>query len=376
VRRRPAVVLGTGLAAAAIVVAGCGSGGGGSSAASGAPTVDVTLVDAGCSPARVKVPAGPVTFHVTNRGAGAVTELEVQSTGSRVLGEVENLADGFSGSFSLTLAPGRYVLSCPGGKDAERGTLLVTGHAAAPAPGAEATRAVSRYRAYVVAQTALLQARTRAFAAAVRAGDVAGARARYAVAREPYERIEPIAESFGALDAAIDARAGDVPAVRWTGFHRIERGLWVAGSTAGLTPLANRLVADTARLRRVAATAPLQPAQVANGAKGLLDEVAASKITGEEDRYSHADLWDFEANVDGAERAFAALRPLVVARDAALARRIDARFADVERTLGRYRRGAGFVTYTALSHADTRALARSIDALAQPISQVPALVNT
>src|SRR5262249_6976390 len=94
VRPRPAAVLGAGLPAAAIVVAGCGSGGGGSSAASGAPAVDVTLVDAGCSPARVKVPAGPVTFHVTNRGAGAVTELEVQSPGSRVLGEVENLADG------------------------------------------------------------------------------------------------------------------------------------------------------------------------------------------------------------------------------------------------------------------------------------------
>ena len=44
----------------------------------------------------------------------------------------------------------------------------------------------------------------------------------------------------------------------------------------------------------------LQPAQVANGSVDLLGEVAKSKVTGEEERYSHTDLGDFEANVDGA----------------------------------------------------------------------------
>ena len=78
---------------------------------------------------------------------------------------------------------------------------------------------------------------------------------------------------------------------------------------------------DAARRREGAAGAhshgiELEPAQIANGAVELLNEVASSKITGEEDRYSHTDLWDFEANLDGAKQAFDAVRPMVAAKDA------------------------------------------------------------
>ncbi len=358
------------LVGVSLAASGCGSGSDGAKA--GGAVVQMRLTDAGCDPARLEVRAGPTTFEVRNDGADAVTELEVLEDG-RILGEAENLAAGLSGRFSLTLRPGRYVTYCPGGDSAERGTLTVTG-TGGRAPSQGALAAVSRYRRYVETQTGVLVRRTAAFAAAVRGGDLARAKLLYASARIPYERIEPVAESFGDLDPAIDARAGDVPEARWTGFHPLEQALWVRNSTKGTSRLAARLVADVRALQRRARTVELEPAQVANGSVELLGEVSKSKITGEEERYSHVDLVDFEANVDGARAAFAAVRPLVAAPRPQLARLIDRQFAAVASALAPYRRGATFVSYTELDRADTRRLSRAIDALAEPLSQVGAIV--
>jgi iron uptake system component EfeO len=353
--------------AAALALAGCG-GGDRQKSAKGR-SVDVKLTDAGCEPAELRLAAGPTTFEVANEGADAVTEFEILD-GDHILGEVENVAPGLSGHFSLTLKPGRFTMYCPGGKT-ERSPLVVTGTAGAASPAAVA--ATARYRRYMEAQTTLLTAQTRRFVRRLQVGDVAGAKAAYADARIPYERIEPVAESFGDLDPAIDARAGDVPKAKWTGFHPLEQFLWVRGAT-GPEKLRKKLLDDVLDLQRRVKTIRLEPAQVANGAVELLGEVSKSKITGEEERYSHIDLVDFEANVQGAKAAFASVRDLVAARRPALATEIDSRFADVEAALGPYRTPTGFISYTALSKADTRALSRSIDALAEPLSQVGATV--
>ena len=339
-----------------------------------ARTVHVTLLDAGCDPAALHVPAGPTTFEVRNDGAGDVTEFEILD-GARIVGEVENLAPGLSGTFSLTLEPGRYVTYCPGGSEAEKGTLTVSGATQAVASAA-ATHAVAMYRRYVERETALLVTRTQAFATAVKAGEVDAAKRLYGPARVHYERVEPVAESFGALDPAIDARAGDVPAASWTGFHPLEQALWVRGdvSTPRAAKLATGLVADVLRLQRLTRTVELEPAQIANGAVELLGEVSKSKITGEEERYSHIDLVDFQANVEGARAAFDAVRPIVAGRDPALARQITTRFTAVDSAVAPYRRGTEFVPYTSLTAADTRGLSRAVGALAEPLSRVGAIV--
>ena len=145
-------------------------------------------------------------------------------------------------------------------------------------------------------------------------------------------------------------------------------------STAGTQQLSRKLVADVAAVNSVATRITLTPAQIANGAVTLLDEVAASKITGEEERYSHTDLIDFEANLEGSEAAFDAVRPLLPPSRRALGRTIEARFARVHRTLDTYRRNGRFVSYTALRQPDTRALSQALDALAEPLSRVSALV--
>jgi iron uptake system component EfeO len=313
-----------------------------------------------------------VTFEVTNDGSAGVTELELMD-GDTILGERENLSDGLSGSFTITLDAGTYTLYCPGGDSAERGTLTVSGKSKADA-SAEASQAVGNYRRYVEGQADLLADRTEDFVRAVQSGDVEQAKRLYAEARMPYESIEPVAESFGDLDPEIDARAGDVPAGRWGGFHAIEKALWQDDTTQGMAPVAAKLLEDVKLLQRRVATIKLQPAQIANGANELLGEVSSSKITGEEERYSHTDLWDFEGNVEGSEAAFDALRPLLEQRDPGLAAEIERRLADVEAALAPYRRGDGYVLYGELSEQDKRKLAQSIDALGEPISQVAATV--
>ena len=351
-----------------LFLAGCGS----SSSSSGAPSVKVQLTDAGCSPAQLKLNAGPTTFSVSNAGTAKVSEFEVLD-GERILGEKENLAPGLSGNFTLNLKPGRYAISCPGGTSSATGALVVGGSATAGATSPQLEAATVSYRSYVESQVETLVKRTRAFAAAVKAGDVAKAKSLFAAARAPYETIEPVAESFGGLDPAIDARANDVAkGGEWTGFHRLEKALWADGSTKGMGPVADKLVADVQRLEDKVEGLTYEPEQLANGANGLLDEVSASKITGEEDRYSHTDLSDFEANVDGSQTTFGLLAPALRSRDTALAERISQRFDAVGSALDSLKRDGGFPSYDTVGTAQRRQLSQLVDALAEPLSQVAA----
>jgi len=354
------------------LLAACGGG----AQAEGSPTsgdvVKITLTDDGCTAEPSSVAAGSATFDVTNDGASAVTEAELVDAGGRILGERENLTPGLKSSFSLEVEPGTYSIQCPNAAT-ELTPFTVTGATASATGTADPLLAAAStgYEAYVGDQVAQLVPATQAFAAAVEAGDVDGAKALYGPARAPYERIEPVAESFGDLDPAIDARIADVadPST-WSGFHRIEQALWVDGSTAGMAPVAQQLVADVTELQTLTASVTFQPAELANGASALLDEVAKSKVTGEEEAYSHLDLLDFAANVEGARKAFDLLTPVLTATDPQLVTTITQRFDDVTTGLAPFQRGDSWAPYTELSAEQVRRLATAVDALAEPLSTV------
>lgn len=378
------------LLAVPLVVGACSSDGS-PTVADGSPgsnpaqvsTIEVTLSDSGCEPRSIATPAGPTTFAVTNDGSAAVTEFEVLRDG-RILGEVENVIPGADRSFSLTLTEGSYTTKCPGGSAFDSGNLevadAVTG---AVVDSAARNAAVQIYLAYVTSEADQLIAAVTPFTDAVRAGDVSGARNLFAAARVHYETIEPVAESFGALDPAIDAREGDVPEAEWSGFHRIEKALWVDSDVSAMGPVADRLVADVSRLRTEIDTVELEPAQIANGAVELLNEMSTSKITGEEDRYSRTDLSDFAANLAGSKAAFEALQPLLDSeqRDSeqkALSDEIELRFTAVKAAVDQHRvsgpTGNGYALYDTLTAEQTRALSVALDSLAEPLSRVAAEV--
>jgi FTR1 family protein len=358
------------LTSAALLLVACGSDD--DKGAAGAKQVAIKLTDAGCEPASLKLGAGPTEFKVTNAGTGRVSEFEILS-GARILGEKENLVPGLSGSFTINLKPGEYSMACPGGKTAATGVMNVGGAAVAET-GADdplLKSATQSYRSYVESKSAILVDRTEKFVAAIKAGDVAGAKEQFAAARAPYETIEPVAESFGSLDPEIDARVNDVEkGTPWTGFHKIEQGLWVKNSTKGLEPIADKLLADVKRLQAKTKGLTYQPEELANGANGLLDEVSASKITGEEDRYSHTDLSDFEANVEGSESAFGLLAPALRKTDSELATTIAARFDAVNAELATLKESGRFPSYDTIDKAQRRKLSQLVNALAEPLSQV------
>jgi iron uptake system component EfeO len=368
-----------------LVVAGCGdddaTSDGGTPGGAKAQTIEVKLTDVGCDPHDISATSGPTTFHVSNEESDAVTEFEVVNKhDDKILGEVENISIGLDRSFSMNLKPGSYRTLCKGGSK-EWGTLEVADSGTgATADSAERTKAVAGYLAYVQGETDQLVPAVTQFAAAVKAGDVEQAKALFASSRYHYETIEPIAESFGGLDPRIDAREGDVPEAEWTGFHRIEKSIFTDGTTEGLAEVADRLVADVTELQQKVAGLELDPAQIANGAVGLLNEVSASKITGEEDRYSGTDLSDFAANLAGSKAAFEAITPLLAGTQADLVATIEARFADVEAGLDQHKDptsiGNGYALYTALKDDPevTRDLSARVDALAEPLSKVAALV--
>ncbi len=328
--------------------------------------VKVDINDDGC-PAKVTIKAGPNTFKVTNSGSGDVSEFEILS-GDRILGEVENVAPGLNKTFSLTLKAGNYTTYCPGGSR-DKGKLVVKG-AADTKLSADGQAAVDQYRQYLAAQTAELVTTTKAFTDAVDAGNLDQAKALYAPSRIAYERIEPVAETFGDLDPKIDAREGDVPKKDWGGYHYIEQKLWVDGTTDGLSSYTQDLNENVATLQNLVKDVELQPAGIANGAVELLNEVSKSKITGEEERYSRTDLVDFEANVQGAEAAYDAVKPILEKKDPELVTELDAKFAAVYAALQPYKTGTTYMAYTDLTKDDTKALAQVIDSLAEPLSKV------
>ncbi|GIH68391.1 iron uptake system protein EfeO [Sphaerimonospora thailandensis] len=338
--------------------------------------IAVAATDTECKVATADLAAGTSTFTVTNNGS-KVTEFYVYAAGDRVMGEVENIVPGLTRDMVVELPPGMYEATCKPGMTGKgiRNPLKVSGEHKPLTDDAQLAEAVAGYKRYVKSQSDVLLVKTKEFADAVKAGDIDKAKQLYPVARTYWERIEPVAEIFGDLDPAIDARENDVAeGEEWTGFHRIEKDLWVKKNVSGDGPLADKLMADVTTIVEKANATELSPVQLANGAKELLDEVATGKITGEEDRYSHTDLWDFDANLQGSKAAVQALRPVLEERAPDLVKTLDAKFAAAEQALGRHRSGDGWQLHTELSKDDLRLLSDAINALSEPISKVAAVV--
>ena len=355
---------------------------------SGPAKVTVTSTDSDCHVSDVEAPSGNVVFTVTNGGSKVTEFYLLGRDGLQIIGEVENIGPGLTRDLVLRATPGSYFTACKPGMvgDGIRADFKVTdsGNDSTDTP-AEAQlikTANNQYRAYVRSQTEELVAKTKTFVNLYKAGDDDEARALFADARMHWERIEPVAESFGDLDPKMDLREADLEkGQKWTGWHRIEKDLWppASGYQAMTKPqraaIADTLMADTNTLLRRTRTLTYTVDQIGNGAKELLDEVATGKVTGEEEAWSHTDLWDFQANVDGARVAFEGLRPVLKTKDTELDKQIANRFTALQKLLDQYRKGDGFVLYTALTKAQVKELSDSVNALSEPLSKLTAAVT-
>jgi iron uptake system component EfeO len=352
-------------------------------------TITVSSTADACKVSATEAPAGKLTFSVTNDGTDATEFYLLDAAGERVVGEVENIGPGLDRELVVNAAPGTYTTACkPGMKgDGIRAEFTVTGSKGTGAStGADDAALVDaaedRYADYVREQSAQLLTQTAAFVTAYEHGDDRRARALYPVARQHWERIETVAESFGDLDPQMDAREADLePGQEWTGWHRLEKDLWPARAEkyAALSPQERRtqardLLAHTRTLDRRVQTMGFTVDQVANGSRGLLEEVAKGKVTGEEEYWSRTDLWDFQANVDGAHEAFESVEPLLQQKDPELVETLDGRFAALQELLDRQRVADGFRSYDEVTPAEIKQLADAVNALSEPLSRLTAAV--
>jgi iron uptake system component EfeO len=335
-------------------------------------TILITLTDSGCAPAKVDTVAGKTTFNIKNESRRAV-EWEILKD-VMVVDERENILPGFAQTLTATLDAGDYEMTC-GLRSNPKGILTV---AATDAPAAKPSPMdlvgpIAEYKVYVKGEVATLVAETRKLTDAVKAGKLTEAQRLYAPAHQHYERIEPIAELFNDLDGSMDSREDDFEKKaedpKFLGFHRIEKGLFTDKSTAGLAPIADKLMADALDLEKRIDGLTIAPKDLVGGAADLIEEVASKKITGEEDRYSRTDLWDFQANVDGAQKIVALLNPLIVKQDPKLSARLRSNFSKVDTLLAKYRtKDGGFESYEKLTDHDRTALKAPVTTLAEDLS--------
>ena len=359
----------------------------GASAASGAAATanadgsfNIAVNDHACDPMELTVPSGQVVFNIKNNSTRKL-EWEILK-GVMVVDERENIAPSLSDKMTVTLLPGEYEMTC-GLLNNPRGKLVVTDsgfkEAAGEANMEKLAQPLADYKVYVQNEAAQLVTKTTAFVEAVKAGRTEDAKAMFADVRTHYERIEPIAELFNELDPAIDARADDFKDKEqdpgFGGFHRIEHALWTLNTTKGMEPIADKLLADVQKLKQEIDILTFPPSKVVGGAAVLIEEVANSKISGEEDRYSRTDLSDFQANIEGAQKIIELFRPMIAEKDQALLDKTDANFKQVTDILAKYRTEKGFQPYDKLSETDRKNLQAPINALAEDLAKLRGILG-
>ncbi|MEH2325923.1 MAG: iron uptake system protein EfeO [Nostoc sp.] len=337
----------------------------------------LAVTDKGCEPNQLTVASGQNSFVLTNKSSQPL-EWEILS-GVKVVEEKENIAPGFVQKLKTNLEPGEYDMAC-GLRSNPKGKLTVkagVGDSQAKTTGDQGklVGAIAEYKVYIIKEIDQLVAKNKTFTDAVIAGDLAKAQKSYASAHVHYERTEPIAELFSDLDKSMDSRADDFAKKeadpQFTGYHRLEKALFQDKTTKGMKPFAEKLQKDGVDLQKRIATLTIEPKNMVGGAADLIEEVGKTKISGEEDRYSHTDLWDFSANVEGSQKIVELLRPVIQTANPDLLARVDTNFTKVNQGLAKYKTpDGGFATYDKVSETDKKDMKTAIAALSEDLSQL------
>ena len=283
---------------------------------------------------------------------------------------------------TLLLIGALVVISCgKGNTGKEEGKAGTTAGQAANQGKTDLSKETAEYKKYVEGQIDMLLKDTENFAQLLKTGKLDEAKKVYPLIRMACERSEPIAESFGESDVKIDYRLVDFKEEfkneeGWKGFHRIEKILWEQNTTKGTEKYADDLVNDIKELKAKIATIEVTPDLMVTGAIDLLNEVSTQKITGEEEVFSHTDLYDFRANIEGAQKIFELFRPKLEQKDAKLVTTLDTEFKAVNALLDKYMTDdKHYKLYTELTKEDTKALAEAVTKLGEPLSQMGIVID-
>lgn len=343
--------------------------------------IAVRVGDKSCEPMDLTVPAGRSVFEIENASNRPI-EWEILD-GVMVVEERENIAPGFRSQLTARLKPGVYDITC-GLLSNPRGKLRVTESAHSEAEKAKPPLKafigpLSEYKVYLAVQSGRMVQAVEALSAAIGAGDITAAKSAYAAARTAYRHVEAVSGRIADLENAIDPvaayLAGREQDAAFTGFHRIEFGLWREASIAGLQPVADKLVADAATLRDRLKAVKFEPADLAGNAAREARRLAEGPVISGDNLYANDELTEFAAAADGLEKPVSLLLPLASEASPDVAKATTDAFAAVRAELGKLG-GANTtpIVYGEVPPDARKALAAAFVALADAIDRInPAL---
>ena len=344
-------------------------------------TIAVRVGDKSCEPMDLTVPAGRSVFEIENASNRPI-EWEILD-GVMVIEERENIAPGFRSQLAARLKPGVYDITC-GLLSNPRGKLTVTASAHSEAeklkpPLKAFIGPLSEYKVYLAVQSGRMVQAVEGLSTAIGAGDMDAAKAAYAAARTAYRHVEAVSGRIADLENAIDPvatyLAGREQDPGFTGFHRIEFGLWREVSTVGLKPVADKLVADVVALRDRLKAVKFEPADLAGNAAREARRLAEGPVISGDNLYANDDLAEFAAAVEGLEKPASLLLPLASEASPDAAKATTDAFAAARVELGKLGGpGSSPIAYGEVSPDARKALAATFVALADAMDRInPAL---
>ncbi|MCX4852846.1 iron uptake transporter permease EfeU [Streptomyces canus] len=381
-RRCPVWVAPVAVVAAPAVLAGAAVALGGSRPAGG-QTVAVSETD--CGKGFTAPKAGRQTFQMRNTGDKTSEVYLIDPGTGAVYGEVEGLAPGTTRDLVATVAGGTYAWRCvpSSGKAVTSRAVRVTGGggttAVVPVSAHELAAPLKSYKTYVDRGLATLVARTHRLSDDIAADHLGAARTDWLTAQRTYASLGAAYGTFQDYDQKIDGRPDGLPGgvhdKDFTGFHRIEYGLWHGQTASELTGPAQQLATDAAGLRKAFPTQDFDPGDLPLRAHEILENTLQFELTGDADQGSGTELATADANLTGTRELLAVLRPLLATRAPHLLPAADADLARLQKLLDSAHHGGSWTPVDRLDTIDRARLNGATGQLLEDLSPVPDLLE-
>ncbi|WP_329578946.1 EfeM/EfeO family lipoprotein [Kitasatospora sp. NBC_01250] len=339
----------------------------------------------GCGAPPATLPAGRLSFDVTNNSKVFVTVYVVSPDGTLAYAEIPWLGPGRTLPLDTTLNGGQYAVRCvfSSGPVATSSAIRLDGTAAdavagyRPMSDKELTGPVNAYRAYVTAALPTLLAAARTLDADVARGDLDAARADWLPAHLDYERLGAAYNSFGDYDDALNGMANGLPqgvdTPGWTGFFALEHALWHGWTAEQVRPLSQQLVTDASGLIDDFPSEDTDPGNLPLRAHEILENALQFQLGGIADYGSDSTLATLDANIQGTQEVLGTIAPVVQELDADLLGRLNGQLAAYQSEVAGYRAADG--SWPALSRLGTAQRQRLNADLGGLLEQLAALPN-
>ncbi|MYT03845.1 MULTISPECIES: iron uptake transporter permease EfeU [Streptomyces] len=383
VRRRPAWVVPVTVVAVPAALAGLAVILGGSRPA-GAQTVAVSETD--CGKGFTAPKPGRRTFQMHNTGDKTSEVYLVDPDTGAVYGEVEGLAPGTTRALAATVSGGTYAWRCvpSTGKAVTSRAVRVTGGggstaAVIPVSAADLAAPLTSYKAYVDRGLATLVTQTRRLSDDVKDGHLGAARTDWLTAHRTYASLGAAYGTFQDYDQKIDGRPDGLPGgvhdKDFSGFLRVEYGLWHGESTSELAAPARQLAADAAGLRQAFPAQDFDPGDLPLRAHEILENTLQFELTGDADQGSGTDLATADANLTGTRELLTVLRPLLTSRAPHLLPTVDSDLARLQKLLDSEHHGGSWTPVDRLDAAARALLNGATGQLLEDLAPVPDLLE-